>query len=99
MFAFGIYLAMGWAYADQIQKQQEYVTRQKDVVRRLLRTVSEMKELRVEYDALGGSAYLSTNTFTGAYGHITKDEFISVIVTEEAVINLLKAHLGDSCFI
>lgn len=87
-------IAPSMAFSADLNGQRvAYIQRQQAAVNQLLRIMSVMRDLRLEYDSQGYSGtFTDENLQSAGLDNMTADNFTSVIVSEQAITDLLAAN-------
>ena len=92
VFVFALALGSRLIAEDPSIRRKAYIEKQRILVTKLIALLSDMKELRVEYDATGMSGtFVEQDFIDTGNNHITPAQFTSVIVSEDAITSLLTA--------
>ena len=78
--------------ADLAAKKANFISRYKTNVTELLNIVTELKELRTEWDSQGYSSAIVDGDFTGDNNHLTAANLASAITSIQAITDLLAAN-------
>ena len=78
--------------ADLSAKKSNFIARYRKSVVEVLDQVSELKDMRVEWDSQGYSSAIVDVDFVGDNRHMTAAQLASAITSIQAVIDLLAAN-------
>lgn len=73
-------------------KRLDYIKRQKALVKVIIGAALAMKDMRKEWDAQNYSGAFVDGDFINENAHITAADFTAIIVTEQAITDLLEAN-------
>lgn len=73
-------------------KRLDYIRRQKALVKVIIGAALAMKDMRKEWDAQNYSGQFVDGDFINENAHITAADFTAIIVTEQAITDLLEAN-------